>query len=141
MRSCAIDLGKVRVGIAVSDELGLLAHARPHLDGRNPGQVVDALANLAIVENIEVFVVGLPKRLDGSEGAAARRARGFASRLQLRSGCRVVLMDERFTTRQAGQQLHAAGHSARRQRNIIDGAAAAVLLQAYLDALNNRREK
>ena len=139
MRSAAIDLGKVRVGLAVSDELGLLAHARRHLDGHNPGQLVDALAQLASVENIKTFIVGLPKRLDGAEGAAARRARAFARRLQLRTQCQVILMDERFTTKQAGQQLHAMGHDARHQRNIIDSAAAAVLLQAYLDALNKRQ--
>ena len=138
MRCAAIDLGKVRVGLAVSDELGLLAHARPFLDGRNPGQVVDALAKLASVENVEAFVVGLPRRLDGSEGAGARRARAFARRLQLHTQRQVVLMDERFTTKQAGQQLRELGHNARGQRNIIDSVSAALLLQAYLDGLNRK---
>src|SRR5690606_11563227 len=77
MRAAAVDLGKVRVGLAVSDELGLIAHPRPHLDGRNPGQVVEELAKLADEEGIERFLVGLPRTLGGSEGPPARRARKF----------------------------------------------------------------
>jgi putative Holliday junction resolvase len=134
MRSAAIDLGKVRVGLAISDELGLMAHARPFLDGSNPGQVVDALTTFASKENVDVFVVGLPRTLDGREGAPARRARMFARKLQICTGRRVILMDERLTTKQASQQLSAIGRSAREQRTIIDSVAAALLLQAYLDA-------
>ena len=134
MRCAGIDLGKVRVGLAISDELGLMAHARPYLDGRNPGQLVDALSNLVTSECIEVFVVGLPLALDGHEGTAARRARSFAERLRLRTGERVILMDERLTTKQASQQLRAVGRSSKRQREVIDSVAAAVLLQTYLDS-------
>jgi putative holliday junction resolvase len=137
MRCAGIDLGKVRVGLAVSDELGLMAHARPYLDGRNPGQLVDALSNLATSECIDVFVVGLPLALDGHEGTAARRARSFAERLQSRTGVRVILMDERLTTKQASQQLRAAGRSSKQQREVIDGVAAVVLLQTYLDSSPN----
>jgi putative holliday junction resolvase len=134
MRCAGIDLGKVRVGLAVSDELGLMAHARPYLDGRNPGQLVDALSNLVMSECIDVFVVGLPLALDGHEGIAARRARSFAERLRLRTGVRVILMDERLTTKQASQQLRAVGRSCKRQREVIDSVAAVVLLQTYLDS-------
>jgi len=140
MRSAAVDYGKVRIGLAVSDELGLLAHARPYLNGTNPGQVVDGLTQLAKEESIEVFVVGLPRRLDGSEGTSARRARSFAEKLQQRSGKQVILLDERLTTKQAGSQLRAMGHSARDQREIIDSVSAALLLQTYLDAHNAKRK-
>ncbi len=134
MRSAGIDLGKVRVGLAVSDELGLMAHARPYLDGRNPGQLVDVLSALASEERIEVFIVGLPLALDGREGVAAKRARAFAEQLKQRSGRRVILMDERMTTKQASLQLRAGGRDSKQQRSIIDSASAAVLLQTYLDA-------
>jgi putative Holliday junction resolvase len=122
----------------VSDELGLLAHARQHLDGTNPGRTVDALTKLAIDEGIEVFIVGLPRRLDGSEGASARRARAFAERLHQRSGKRVILLDERLTTKQAGAQLSAMGHNTREQRSVIDSVSAALLLQTYLDSRNSK---
>jgi putative Holliday junction resolvase len=134
MRSAGIDLGKVRVGLAVSDELGLMAHARPFLNGRSIGPLVDALNKLAVEEAIEVFVVGLPLSLDGREREAAQRARAFAERLQQRTGRRVILMDERLTTKQASRQLHAAGHSSKEQRSMIDSVAATLLLQTYLDA-------
>jgi putative Holliday junction resolvase len=134
MRSAGIDLGKVRVGLAVSDELGLMAHARPFLNGRDIGRLVDALSSLALEEGIDVFVVGLPLSLDGQERESAHRARAFAEQLQKRSSRRVILMDERLTTKQASWQLHATGHSSRQQRNRIDSVAAAVLLQTYLDS-------
>jgi len=134
MRSAGIDLGKVRVGIAVSDELGLMAHARPFLDGKNPGQLVNALSALAASEGIEVFVVGLPLSLDGHEGTSAKRARSFAQALKARTGLRVILMDERLTTKQASLQLREAGRNSKHQRQIIDSASAVVLLQTYLDS-------
>jgi putative holliday junction resolvase len=139
VRSAAVDFGKVRVGLAVSDELGLLAHARPHLDGTNPGHVVDALTKLAAEEGIDVFIVGLPRRLDGSEGVSARRARAFAERLQHHSGKQVILLDERLTTKQAGAQLSAMGRNTREQRNVIDSVSAALLLQTYLDSRNAKQ--
>ncbi len=109
MRAAGIDLGKVRVGLAVADELGLMAHPRPHLDGRDPGRVVESLARLADEEQIDVFVVGLPRRLNGEEGPPARRARRFAERLRVRSGRRVELVDEWLTTREAQGRLREPG--------------------------------
>ena len=133
MRAAGIDLGTVRVGVAVADELGLLAHPRPWLDGRDSGQLVEALVELAGQEAIDVFVVGLPRHLSGAEGPAAQRARRFARQLQERSGLKVELMDERLTTRQARARVAEQGLSEREYRDRIDSAAAAVLLQAWLD--------
>ncbi len=134
MRAAGIDLGKVRVGLAVADELGLLAHPRPFLDGRDPGRVVEALARLASDEQIDVFVVGLPRTLAGTEGPPARRARRFAQRLATRTGAQVELVDERLTTREAHARLRAQGLDARKARQRVDSAAAALLLQSWLDA-------
>jgi putative Holliday junction resolvase len=134
MRVAALDFGKVRVGLALSDDLGLLAHPRPQLDGRDPGRLIAELASLAENEGIDLFVVGLPRRLDGSEGAAAQRARRFAERLGRRTATKVELVDERLSTRQAHALLQEAGHDTRAQRSRLDSAAAAVLLQSWLDA-------
>ena len=133
MRAAAIDLGSVRVGVAVSDELGLMAHVRPYLDGRDPGRLIGQLRALAVEEGIELFVVGLPRNLDGSEGPSARRARQFAAQLARGSHVRVELMDERWTTREALARLRAQGIDARRARSKVDSAAAAIVLQAWLD--------
>lgn len=134
MRAAAIDLGKVRVGVAVADELGLLAHPRPHLDGRNRQALFAALKRLAEEEHLGVFVVGLPRSLDGTEGPPARRARKFAEELARKTGCAVELLEEWLSTREARGKLHAQGLPERAQRGRIDSAAAAVILQAWLDA-------
>ncbi len=133
MRAAAIDLGTVRVGLALSDDLGLLAHPRPFLDGRSPKGLLAALKELAVREEIEVFVVGLPRALNGREGGPARRARAFADQLQQSTGVRVELVDEWLTTQQAGARLREGGRTAKEARQRIDSAAAAVLLQSWLD--------
>lgn len=133
MIAAGIDLGKVRVGLAVSDELGVLAHPRPPLDGRDLGRLVERLVDLMQSEGIDVFVVGLPLHLSGAEGRAAARVRRFAERLRQRTQARVELYDERLTTRQARDRLRSAGLSERELRPRLDGAAAAILLQSWLD--------
>jgi putative Holliday junction resolvase len=134
MRAAGIDIGRVRVGLAVADELGLLAHPRPFLGGENRRVLLDTLSRLADAEGIDVFVVGLPRTLAGGEGAPARRARRLAQQLAERTGRRVELLDERLTTREARLRLREQGLSERKVRPRIDGAAAAILLQAWLDA-------
>lgn len=134
MRAAAIDLGKVRVGLAVSDELGLLAHPRPHLDGRNIGRLLAILTDFAEEEQIDHFLVGLPRSLAGREGPPARRARNFAERLRVRSGRSVELVDEWLTTVEARGRLREQGVSDKDARQRIDSAAAAVLLQAWLES-------
>ncbi|MFZ5891233.1 MAG: Holliday junction resolvase RuvX [Myxococcota bacterium] len=138
MRAAAVDFGTVRVGLAVADEIGLLAHPRPFLDGRDPARVLRDLKELASTEGIDVFVVGLPRRLDGREGPAARRAREFAAALRKAAGVRVVLVDEWLTTKEAKGRLREQGLNDRDQRSRVDSAAAAVLLQSYLDAERGR---
>ena len=101
MRAIAVDVGKVRVGVAVADELGLVAHPRPYVDGRDPRRAVEALAALAEAERIDRFVVGLPRTLRGEEGPPARRARRFADALARRTGLAVELCDEWLSTREA----------------------------------------
>ncbi|WP_231511596.1 Holliday junction resolvase RuvX [Chondromyces apiculatus] len=129
----AIDLGKARVGVAVADELGMFAHPRPPLDGARQQAVLAALAALARDEGVTRFLVGLPLELDGREGSAARRAMGFAQALADAAGVAVELVDERLSTVEASRRLREGGTNSRRARARVDGAAAAVLLQAWLD--------
>jgi putative pre-16S rRNA nuclease len=133
MRAAAIDLGKVRVGLAVADELGMMAHPRPFLDGRNARRLLDALAEVAAADGIGLFLVGLPRQLGGAEGPPARRARKFAADLAARTGRPVELVDEWLSTREAHGRLRAQGLNERELRGRIDSAAAAVLLQSWLD--------
>jgi putative Holliday junction resolvase len=140
MRAAAVDLGKVRVGLAVADELGLMAHPRPYLDGRDQRRVVVDLARLAEAEGITVFLVGLPRQLNGKEGVAAGRARRFAEALGKRSSARVELVDEWLSTVEAHARLREQGTNSREARERVDSASAAVLLQSWLDGQRAPRE-
>jgi putative Holliday junction resolvase len=133
VRAAAIDFGAVRVGLAVTDDLGLLAHPRPFLDGRKPEALLSQLKQLQAAEQIELFVVGLPRELRGREGPAAKRVRAFVQKLERATPARVELWDEWLSTREAAGRLRAQGLNAREQRSRIDSAAAAILLQSWLD--------
>jgi putative Holliday junction resolvase len=141
VRAAAIDYGAVRVGLAVVDDLGLLAHPRPFLDGRNQQQLLEHLRELQQAEQIELFVLGLPRELKGREGPAARRVRAFAQNLEQATPARVELYDEWLSTREAAGRLRQQGLSAKQQRGRIDSAAAAVLLQSWLDGRRREAER
>ena len=133
MRAAAIDLGAVRVGLAVADDLGLLAHPRPFLDGKNRAALLRRLTEVQSEDRLEVFVLGLPRELNGREGPAAKRVRLFAEQLERATPARVELYDEWLSTREAAGRLRAQGLNAKQQRSRIDSAAAAILLQSWLD--------
>lgn len=140
VRAAAIDLGAVRVGLAVADDLGLLAHPRPFLDGKNQAALLRKLQALQAEEQLEVFVLGLPRELNGREGPAAKRARLFAAKLEQATPAKVELYDEWLSTREAAGRLRAQGLSSREQRGRIDSAAAAILLQSWLDRAARRED-
>lgn len=133
-RAAAVDLGASRVGLAVADELGWMAHPRPFLDGKNRKALLRALRRLVQSDGVGHFLVGLPRNLDGSEGPGARRARQFGRELAVETGCTVEMVDERLSTVQAQARLHEQGLDIRKSRSKIDSASAAILLQAWLDA-------
>ncbi|MBK7400256.1 MAG: Holliday junction resolvase RuvX [Myxococcales bacterium] len=134
-----LDLGSARCGVAIDDELSLLAHPRPPLVAKDRNGLIAALVALAESEGVDRFVVGLPLSLRGEAGRAARRTESFAQALADASGREVVLWDERLTTVQASAALSEGGTDARGQRAVIDGAAAAFLLQSWLEARRKRK--
>ncbi len=140
-RTIGIDLGGVRCGVAIDDELGQLAHPRPNLPAKDKKTLVAALAHMAKEEGARRFVIGLPLEMSGQEGRAAERVRIFAQRLADASGLEVVLWDERLSTVEASGALRRAGLDARAQKTVIDAAAAVTILQSYLDARRKRREE
>jgi putative Holliday junction resolvase len=139
-RTCALDLGRVRVGVAIDDELGLMAHPRGTLDGRDPRALVEQLRALAEEENVARFVVGLPLDMRGGEGQAARQARAMAQRIADGTGRAVELWDERLTTVQAARALAASEVRGKKARARIDEAAACAILQGWLDTRAGRRQ-
>jgi putative Holliday junction resolvase len=123
----------------MDDELGLLAHPRGALDGRDRKAVFAVLRRLADDDGVVRFVVGLPLDMRGTEGAAARDARSFAQGLANATGREVVLWDERLSTVQAKRSLDASERRGKKARARIDEAAACAILQAWIDAGVGRR--
>jgi putative Holliday junction resolvase len=129
----AVDPGSVRIGVARSDPSGVLA--TPLTTVRRGKGDLDALASLAQAEEAMEILVGLPRSLNGREGAAAATATKFAVALARRvAPLTVRLVDERFTTTTAHAALRAGGHDSRARRETVDAAAAAVLLEAALES-------
>lgn len=128
-----IDPGERRMGLAISDALGMLAHPLETIDLRKVDPIPRILQIVA-ERDIGTIVVGIARNMDGSEGPAARNARTWAQQLSGQVSCRVIEWDERLTTSQASRQLHDAGINSRKQRGVIDQAAAAVILQSWLDS-------
>ena len=130
-RTLGIDYGRKRIGIALSDGLGMAAHPLQVLEA-GPG-LMARLAALVAENDVTRVVVGLPVSLDGSERAAAGAARRFAQRVGESLDTDVVLYDERFTSRIAEGAMLEAGTSRAARRSRLDKVAAAVMLQGYLD--------
>ncbi len=130
---CALDLGAVRVGVAVTDELGVMAHPRGVLAAKPRPAFLKALAELVQSEKIRKIIIGFPLDMRGSEGEAARRVRDFAQAIADATQCHVELFDERLSTVQAQRALTASGLKGEKARARIDEASAVEILQAWLD--------
>ncbi|TAE76906.1 MAG: Holliday junction resolvase RuvX [Verrucomicrobia bacterium] len=127
-----IDPGDARIGVAATDPLGILAHPVETIDVRK-GDPLDRIAALVVQRKIRTLVVGLPLRIDGSEGSAAIKVRAFASKLAARvPEVPLVFIDEAYTTMDAAAKLHEAGRNAKRQKAVIDQAAAVAILEAWM---------
>lgn len=128
-----IDPGTRRIGVAVSDAGRTIALPLEVVD-RHAGDWLRRLADLAREREVAGIVVGLPARLDGSEGPEAAEARKLAALLSRTLGVPAVLADERFTSAAANRAMAAADVDSRRRRPLVDKVAAALMLQGWLDA-------
>jgi putative Holliday junction resolvase len=130
-RSLGIDYGTKRVGLALSDTLGLTASPLAVVPRSS---VVDEVMRLVKEQDVGTIVVGLPTGLGGDEGMSASEARELADELATATGVDVVLRDERYTTRIAESALLESGMRRRERRESVDKVAAAIILQDYLDS-------
>jgi putative Holliday junction resolvase len=129
-----VDLGEARTGLALSDDLRLLAHPLETIAGS--ASALSRIKQLVSERNIECVVIGLPRHMNGSLGAGAENAKQFAEKLRLKIPSRVVLWDERLSTQAAERVLRESGKKTRNTRGVIDQVAAQMILQGYLDRLN-----
>ncbi|MFN2621322.1 MAG: Holliday junction resolvase RuvX [Chthoniobacterales bacterium] len=131
-RILGIDLGRARIGVAVSDELGLLAHPLETIPASN--DAARRIVELVREKNAECVVIGLPRHMNGSVGESAADALAFAKKLQALSSCEIVMWDERLTTMAANRALRDSGRKTRNTRQVVDQVAAQMILQGYLDS-------
>ena len=130
-----IDFGRARIGLAISDELRLLAHPLKTIPANKDS--AKRIAEIVRDRKIDKVVVGIPKHMSGEIGESAKAALEFAEKLRAEISCPVETWDERLTTVAANRALTAAGKKTRQTRQIVDQVAAQMILQGYLDRERN----
>ena len=137
MRSMGLDIGEVRIGIALSDETGLIAQGLSMLTRKGWGKDLQYLIDSSNDYEVNQFVIGYPLNLDGLPGKQAQKISDFASRLRDVTPLTVVLWDERFTSLSAERILIEGGVRRAKRKKVIDQMSASIMLQSYLDSQNN----
>jgi putative Holliday junction resolvase len=137
-RIAGLDVGTVRIGVAISDPTGRMAHPRETVAARPLSAAVDRVAAILAEAQIRRVVVGLPIDLDGKAGRAVRMVRLFTRALVERTGVEVLEWDERLTSVAAERMLVGADLSRARRRQVVDQVAAAMILQGWLDNAQRR---
>lgn len=133
-RILALDLGRKRIGLAISDGLGITAQGLPTLERKNMRTDLGAIHHLLREREASAILLGLPRTLRGEEARQAEWVRDFGDRLKKRCGCPVVYWDERFTSVEAERVLRQQGGDRMSRKGQVDRLAAVILLQSYLDA-------
>ena len=134
LRILALDHGTKRIGVAISDELKMLAHPMEFILAESMPAFVERLKTILAEKPCELILVGMPRNMDGSFGPAAEKVREFIAKLQPLVTLPIKTWDERLTSTQANRMM-TEGNVRRDQRKLkVDAMAAALLLQSYLDA-------
>lgn len=136
MRYLGLDVGTDRIGVALSDETGLIASPHSTLQVKSGlKRAIDQIEALVESEEVSAIIIGLPLSLDGgAQGASCGRSKKVGAALELRLGLAVYYWDERFSTAEAERVLIAADMGRKARRKVVDKVAAALILQGYLDA-------
>ncbi len=140
-RILGLDIGRKRIGVAVSDEMGWSAHGLRVIEMKDVDSLLNEIVDIIKDQGCNRIVVGLPRRTDGSIGPEGDEVIRFVDTLKERISLPVVLWDERFTTVIAEKTLIEADIRRKRRRKVIDKLAAVLILQNYLDAESHKKEK
>lgn len=135
MRIMGIDFGDARTGLAVSDEMNILVGEAWTLNEWNPDVVAEKILAEAKARNVQRLVLGLPKNMDGTEGPRAEKCRDFGEKLKDMTDLELVMWDERRSSIEAHQILHANGKREKKHRKTVDAVAASLILEGYLGTL------
>jgi len=137
-RIMALDVGSRRIGVAVSDPLGITAQGLDTIQRQNKRRDLEALRELLAKYDVREIVVGLPLRLSGLEGTQSEKMRQFADELHAKFGLTVHLWDERWTSTEANRLLRETDLSIRKRGQAVDRMAAILILQSWMQAHSNR---
>jgi putative Holliday junction resolvase len=137
MKVLGLDIGEKRIGIAVSDALRCTAQGLTVLNRSGVADDIGVIKELIKTSQVSEVVVGLPKNMDGSLGEGARKVLSFVSKLEEALSVPIVLWDERWTTVAATRMLLQADVTRKKRRKVVDKVAAVLILQGYLDSLDN----
>lgn len=135
MRILALDHGAKRIGVAVSDELKLIAQPLEYIPAEPAAAVVDRIRQLVHEKQVELILVGMPRNMDGSYGPAALKVKEFVAALEAAVGVPLRTWDERLTSVQANRYLIQGNVRREKRKEKVDKTAAAILLQSYLDSV------
>ena len=139
MRIMAIDYGDQRIGLAVSDLLGLLCGEAWTMEEWDAARAARRISEEAKKREVGTLVLGLPKNMDGTEGPRAEKSRAFRELLLQESGLPVMLWDERRSSIEAHAILHQNGRREKQHRRNVDAVAASLILEGYLGSLKNNQ--
>jgi putative Holliday junction resolvase len=131
----ALDLGKRRIGLALSDPLGFTAQGIETLERTRIREDIERLGDLASKNEVALILIGNPLHMSGREGRQTEHARDFGARLRAATGLAVQFWDERLTTVEAQRVLRQSGISIEKRARAVDRLAAVILLESYLDSL------
>jgi putative Holliday junction resolvase len=139
MSYLGLDVGEKRIGIALSDELNMMAHAMSFIERKSDDFAIQSIKEMITLHNVEAVVVGMPITLKGEIGKKAIEISAFADRLKGSAGCPILTWDERLTTKEAERALIEQDMSRAKRRIKIDALAAQIMLQSFLDYTKNQQ--
>ena len=133
-RALGIDHGDARIGLAISDDHGMLAHPLETIHIKTVPDPLARIAEIVTRDQIGMIVLGLPRNMNGTYGPASEKVKEFAEKLRAKVPCEVKLWDERLTSVAAQRSLHEVGRNVKNSRDVIDQVAAQLILQGWLDS-------
>ena len=138
MKKLGLDLGNKTLGIAISDELGFLARGLEtyRFEDKDFKRALDYTLSLIVKNEIDIVVLGLPKNMNGTLGEQAGYAEDFKEEISKNSNVKIVMWDERLTTKMASNMMITQNLKRKKRKKDIDKMAAVIILQGYLDSQN-----
>ncbi len=134
MRVLGLDHGTERIGVAISDDLGMIAQPVEFIPNHPPAGIWERLREILASTPFELIVIGMPRNMDGSYGPAAEKVKAFMEMLQEEIQIPIKTWDERLSSAQANRVLLQANVSRKKRKGKVDKMAAAIILQSYLDS-------